>query len=206
MTVSPPVASGSAPPSPDAGASAWVSRWLAAMTAGGRVLDFAAGGGRHDGLYRRLRAEAWVVDVDEHAIARWREAGLPADRAIVADLEGGGWPLPRRAFDAVVVTRYLHRPRFALLADLLAAGGLLVYETFANGQARYGRPTRPAFLLEPGELLARCARAGLSVVAYEDGVTGGTGNGGPAPARVQRVCAVRPPFDPARFDLNPPLG
>ena len=205
MTVTLPVASDpvpSASPRP----SAWIERWLATIQAGARVLDFAAGGGRDAASYRRLGFEAWVADIDEDAIGRWRQAeALPPGRAIVADLEAGGWPLPRGTFDAVVVTRYLYRPRFALLADLLAPGGVLVYETFARGQERYGRPARPAFLLEPGELFSRCRTAGLAVVAYEDGVIGG-GDGGPPPARVQRVCAVRPPFDAARFELDAPLG
>ncbi len=38
-----------------------------------------------------------------------------------------------------------------------------------------------------------CVEAGLHVLAYEDGV-----DPHPAPARVQRIAALRPPFDPER--------
>jgi hypothetical protein len=87
---------------------------------------------------------------------------------VVADIEGGPWPLAGRRFDAVVVTNYLWRPLLA--ADPGRQRGrrrLLIYETFADGQQTVGRPSRPDFLLQPGELIAACA--GLRVVAYEDG-------------------------------------
>ena len=61
---------------------------------------------------------------------------------------------------------------------------MLLYETFASGNETVGKPSRPDFLLQPGELLHACE--GLRVVAYEDGFI-------EQPARfVQRVAAVRP--------------
>ena len=93
--------------------------------------------------------------------------------------------LPGRLFDAVVVTNYLHRPLFGSLLAALAPGGVLIYETFAVGNGRFGKPSNPAFLLEPGELLARCRE--LRVVAFEDGLVAL-----PGPAAVQRICAFRP--------------
>jgi len=146
------------------------------------VLDFAAGSGRHAREARRLGLRATAIDRDAGALAGIGE-GI-ATRA--ADLEGGEWPFGRERFDAVVVTNYLFRPCFALLAALVAPGGRLVYETFAQGNERYGRPSNPAFLLAPGELLVRARRAGLSVIGYEAGIVQR-----PAPAVIQRVCAVR---------------
>jgi hypothetical protein len=85
----------------------------------------------------------------------------------------------------VVVTNFLHRPLFAQLLDALAPDGVLIYETFAVGNERYGRPSNPNFLLRPGELL-RLVRDRLCVIAYEalDVKT-------PKAATMQRVCAVR---------------
>jgi hypothetical protein len=101
----------------------------------------------------------------------------------VADLEDGPWPLPGRRFDAVVVTNYLWRALMPPIVGSVAEGGRLVYETFMRGHEAYGRPSRPEFLLEPGELLR--ATAPLRPVAYEEGLLEG-------PTRlVQRVCAVR---------------
>jgi hypothetical protein len=61
---------------------------------------------------------------------------------------------------------------------------LLLIETFAAGNERLGRPRNPAFLLEPGELLAAFGST-LQIVAYEHGE-----EREPRPAVRQRLCAV----------------
>ena len=103
-----------------------------------------------------------------------------------ADLENGPWPYSGRQFDAIVVTNYLHRPLLPRLLEALADGGVLIYDTFAAGNERYGRPGNPDFLLKPGELLdLTCGR--LRVVAYED-----LHVEIPRPAMIQRLCAINP--------------
>lgn len=101
-----------------------------------------------------------------------------------ADLENGPWPYADWRFDAVIVTNYLHRPLFSSLLAALADGGVLIYETFAAGNERYGRPGNPDFLLKPGELLD-LARGRLRVAAYEDLYVET-----PKPAMIQRLCAI----------------
>ena len=110
---------------------------------------------------------------------------LPSLRTLQADLEDGPWPFGGRRYVAVVVTNYLFRPRFDALLDLVAAGGLLIAETFMVGNERFGSPRNPDFLLQPGELLARTAGA-FTVVAFEQGEIAQ-----PRPAVVQRICALR---------------
>lgn len=83
------------------------------------------------------------------------------------------------------MTNYLHRPLFAHILESVAGDGALIYETFAEGNERFGKPSNPGFLLRPGELLAVAAKD-FRVVAYEDVQVGG-----PRPAMVQRICAVR---------------
>jgi SAM-dependent methyltransferase len=162
--------------------SAWVRRFAALIRPGGRVLDLAAGGGRHTRLMRHLRHHVVAVDRDVEALADL--AGDPGCEIRRIDLETGDpWPLGG-GFDAIVVTNYLHRPLFPAIAESLAAGGLLLYETFARGNERFGRPRNPAFLLEPGELLA--AFASLTPVAFEQGRIEA-----PRPAVVQRLAAIR---------------
>ena len=109
---------------------------------------------------------------------------LSADfETLLADIEDGPWPLGERVFDAVVVTNYLWRPLWPRILASLAPGGVLLYETFAAGHETVGKPSRPDFLLRPGELLQACAD--LRVVAFEDGFLD-------APPRfVQRIAAVR---------------
>jgi len=103
---------------------------------------------------------------------------------ITADIENNAWPLTGRSFDGVVVTNYLWRPLWPLILDSVKPGGVLIYETFAQGNEAYGKPSRPDFLLTPGELLQVCA--GWNIVAYEHGLLG-------QPARVvQRIAAIRP--------------
>ena len=121
----------------------------------------------------------------------------PVLELLLTDLENALWPFPTAAFDAVVCCNFLHRPRLDLMAALLAPGGLLIHETFADGNAKYGRPSNPAFLLRPGELFRAAERAGLVVLGYEHGYVDR-----PGPALVQRVCAVRPPFDPERLSVG----
>ena len=186
--------------SPGTPPSRWVMRWLGCLPAGARVLDFAAGGGRHALAAARMGLEAVAADLDGAALEGIERAGAGV-RTVRADLEAGRWPFEPASFDAVVVANYLFRPRFDLLAGLLAPGGALVYETFARGNERYGRPSNPAFLLAEGELFRACERCGLSVIAYESGF-----RRHPGPARVQRAFAVRPPVDAERFALDEPAG
>ncbi|MDP1900965.1 MAG: class I SAM-dependent methyltransferase [Rubrivivax sp.] len=177
--------------------SAWLTRWAHLLPPGGTVLDLACGSGRHT---RWMAAQGWrVTGVDRNADAVEPLRALA--EIVVADLEAAPWPLPGRRFDAVVVTNYLWRALWPALHDALAEGGVLIYETFAAGQQHIGRPSRPEFLLDTGELLRACA--GLRIVAFEEGLA-------PDPARfMQRIVAVksRPSTgEPPRFRLPGPGG
>jgi SAM-dependent methyltransferase len=165
--------------------SPWVVRFAPLIAAGGNVLDVACGRGRHARWLEEQGHRVTAIDRDVDALS-----SSGASEIIVRDLEdeaadADAWPLSGRVFAAVVVTNYLHRPLFPMLIEALEPGGVLLYETFAIGNARFGKPSNPSFLLESGELLARCA--GLQVVAYEDGIVRF-----PSPASIQRICAVKP--------------
>ena len=157
--------------------SAWVAHWAAELPAGASVLDVACGSGRHA---RWLAARGLrVTGVDRDAAALTGLAGIA--ETVVADIEGGPWPLPADAvFDAVVVTNYLHRPLWPQLLAAVAPGGRLIYETFAIGNETVGKPSNPAFLL------LSAVQGQLRVIGYEDGFISS-----PRDAYVQRVCAVR---------------
>ena len=159
--------------------SSWVRRWTHLIPAGGTVLDVACGHGRHLRWLAERGHRVTGVDRSPEAIA----AVAPLGRAVLADIENGPWPLHGETFDAVVVTNYLWRPLLPMIVASVAPGGVLLYETFASGHETVGRPARPDFLLQPGELLQACS--GLRVVAFEDGFCS-------APERfVQRIAAVR---------------
>ena len=175
-------------------ASDWVQRWAHLVPAGAPVLDVACGLGRHLRWFQALGHP--VTGVDRSSAAA--EAAAALGEGVCADIENGPWPLAGRRFGGVVVTNYLWRPLLPTLVASVAPGGVLVYETFASGHESVGRPARPDFLLQPGELLQACA--GLRVVAYEDGFSA-------APERfVQRIAAMRESAGasaPARHALQP---
>ena len=172
-----------------AAASSWVRRWAPLVRTGGQVLDLACGSGRH---VRWLAAQGFSVtgvDRDAGAVEPLRAMA----EVVVADLEGAPWPLPGRRFDAVVVTNYLWRPLWPDVLAALAEGGVLIYETFADGNQHLGKPSRPDFLLRRGELLQ--VSQGLRVVAFEDGFVQ------PPPRCVQRIAAVADAASDRRYPL-----
>lgn len=172
--------------------SRWVSRF-APLIPSGLVLDLACGGGRHARLLAALGHTVLAVDRDAAALSAVQHAVDAAGLAITTrcvDLElqdaslQSGWPLSGPQFSGIVVTNYLHRPLLSMLLESLVDGGILIYETFAADNGRFGKPSNPAFLLAPGELLTVVGSdPTLRVLAYEDGYTDD-----PKPAMVQRIC------------------
>ena len=174
--------------------SLWIQRWAHLIAPASRVLDLACGAGRHMQYLSSLGHSLLGVDRSDEAL---RAASAWGD-TLAADIENGDWPLPNQQFGAVVVTHYLWRPLWAQILGAVESGGVLLYETFAQGHETVGRPARPEFLLQPGELLKVAVEGGLRVIAYEDGFL-------ESPARfVQRIVAVRegPSEPPLRWSLG----
>jgi len=172
--------------------SVWVRRFLPLIRPSGLLLDLAAGSGRHTRLLRHGGYSVRAVDRDVSALLPLADAGCEVRQI---DLETGApWPLGE-GYDGIVVTNYLYRPLFPAIGRAVAPGGVVIYETFALGNERFGRPQNPDFLLRPGELLE--AFAMLTVVAFEQGEVAA-----PRPAVIQRVVAVAG----ARARLPAPAG
>lgn len=159
--------------------SPWIATWASLAPAGATVLDIAAGKGRHTRFFAARGHTVTAIDRDVSGL-------VAADNIeiIAADLEDGSpWPLAGRKFGAVVVTNYLHRPLFPVLLDSVGPGGVLLYETFMTGNERFGKPSRPEFLLNDGELL-ELVHGRFSVIAYEARMINE-----PKMAMVQRITA-----------------
>lgn len=154
--------------------SPWVARFAPLVARGGAVLDLCSA-------------------PCKAGIRLPRKRGIRATQSRILWGDGSPWPLGARRFAGIVVANYLHRPLMPRLTSALAEGGVLIYETFAAGNERFGRPTNPDFLLRPGELL-EIVRGRLRVVAYEEGVVTT-----PRPAMVQRICAVDEAAAPFRL-------
>ncbi|MFY9344355.1 MAG: class I SAM-dependent methyltransferase [Planctomycetota bacterium] len=159
-----------------------IVRWAPLVPAGGAVLDVAAGSGRHARFFAERGHAVVAVDRDVTALSAHPH---PKIEVVQADLEDAPWPFGGRTFAAVVVTNYLWRPLLPALVAAVAPGGVLLYETFAVGHERFGRPRNPDFLLRPGELCS-AARGQLEVYEYAHGE-----EGTPPTAVRQRLCAVR---------------
>jgi SAM-dependent methyltransferase len=172
--------------------SSWVKRWAHLLPLSKKlnendsadiadVLDLACGHGRHMQYLSGLGHKVLGVDRNAEVLKTASQWG----DTLLADIENAAWPLDGRTFKAVVVTNYLWRELFPKILNSLAEGGVLIYETFSQGNEAFGKPSRPEFLLQSGELLERCK--GLRIVAFEEGWM-------PSPDRlIQRVVAIRLP-------------
>lgn len=159
-----------------------IAGWAAHLPANATVLDVAAGGGRH-ALWLAERGHP-VVAVDRDTTAL-QERSHPGIRIVQADLEAGPWPLPGERFDIVIVVNYLWRPLLPTVFASVAPGGSVMYETFASGNERFGRPRNPDFLLRPDELRA-ATPPDFEVLEYWHGEVGE-----PPTAVRQRLLARR---------------
>jgi SAM-dependent methyltransferase len=172
--------------------SPWVVRWSHLLQPGGSVLDVACGAGRHAAWLAERGHAVTAIDFDLSGVQ-----DLSGNVALLqADIENAPWPLLFNgapiSFNSVVVTNYLWRALLPTMVASVAPGGVLLYETFTDGNETVGRPYRPDFLLRPGELLEVCKD--LQVVAYENGTLEN-------PLRfVQRIAAVRPPLGGVKPD------
>ena len=159
--------------------SAWVTRWSHLVSKNSSVLDIACGHGRHMRHFAAQGHAVIGVDRNPEAIAAVSHLG----ETLCGDIENGPWPLVARAFGAVVVTNYLWRPLWPRILASLAPNGVLIYETFSAGNETVGKPSRPDFLLNTGELLTVCKD--LRIVAFEEGFIA-------RPDRfVQRIVAIK---------------
>jgi SAM-dependent methyltransferase len=166
--------------------SPWVVRFADRIPKG-QVLDLACGAGRH---VRFLVANGHETVAVDRNLSGLSDLSDPRLERVEADLEAGSWPLGARRFAGIVVTSYLWRPLLPHIVAAIAPGGLLIYETFALGNERYGKPSNPDFLLRPGELLD-AVNGELSVIAYEH-----VRRDAPYPAVIQHIAAIRA-ADPA---------
>nr|WP_245182287.1 methyltransferase domain-containing protein [Glaciimonas immobilis] len=176
--------------SPDLPVSSWIRRFAKAIPAG-PVLDLACGEGRHSFYLAAMGKTILAVDRNADMLARIAAKEI-ATRQI--DLEAGDTArlaelLKPLSFAGIVVTNYLHRPLVPLMLNSIADQGVLLYETFAEGNQQFGRPSNPDFLLNSGELLQwLIADAGQTwqVLAYEEGYVET-----PKPAMIQRIFAKK---------------
>jgi SAM-dependent methyltransferase len=167
--------------------SAWVVRFAPLIASGGAVMDVACGGGRHSRLFAERGHPVLAMDRDIAKLGG--VANLDLVTGVEADLEyTTAFEAAGQNFSGIVVTNYRDPNLIKVLAGALVPGGVLIYETFAIGNERFGRPSNPDFLLKPDELLNECMAENLTIIAYEFGDVEL-----PKPATRQRICAMKMP-------------
>ena len=168
--------------------SCWIMQQAKRWPNRSKILDFASGRGRHCRALSSMfpgRFEILATDYN-HAALRELAAQFPGIKTLHADLENTKiWPFADHDFDVVLVTNYLFRPRLSDLFRLIRSGGFLAYETFGDGNAAFGRPSNPNFLLNDGELPA-CLPDDFKILDYFHGKIDQ-----PKPAIIQRLAAKR---------------
>ncbi len=166
-------------------ASAWVLRFMHLIPRHLPVLDLACGSGRHSFALAQAGHHVLALDRDAQALAHITCTGVET-RQIDLEVDDFIWPFAAGSLAGIVVCNYLHRPLLPMLAQSLAQGGVLIYETFADGNAAFGKPSNPNFLLQTAELFDFARQTGLRTLAFEEGrVTQ------PKLAMVQRICCIR---------------
>jgi SAM-dependent methyltransferase len=171
--------------------SPWIARYAPLVRNAASLLDVACGHGRHAKFFASRGVRVVAVDRDESAIASLN--GIQNIATELRDLEGASrsadaWPYAHETFDAIVVCNYLWRPTFDRTLDSIKPGGVLLYETFMDGNERYGKPSRHEFLLRSNELLER-TRNQFRTIAFEEGdVFDDTGR---PIACAQRICSIK---------------
>ncbi len=142
------------------------------------ALDLACGKGRNGLFLLSHNVPVLFADNNEAHLQsiphEFESAGIGAKKSACwlidfeAEVSEGRNPLVGKSFDAVIVFNYLHRPLFPFIREAIRPGGLIVYETFTVEQKRFGRPSNPDFLLQPGELCE--AFAGWELIKSFEGV------------------------------------
>ena len=172
--------------------SPWVQRFSHLLPPG-LVLDLACGGGRHSRWLLKFGHEVMSLDRHPDSLASLAQQGaLVLQHDLESDAQTANWPFADNFFSAIIVCNYLHRPLFPYLLSSLKPNGILIYETFSLGNADFGKPSNPHFLLRSGELLQQMRSnlaVNMQVIGYEEGFISK-----PKPALVQRICARKAAF------------
>ena len=151
----------------------------------GKVLDVAAGEGRHALYLASQGYEVIGLDRDENALATLTRTAQDHRFSNLStwtvDLEKHPESPPSlgdQEYDGILVFFYLFRPLFPSLLQALKPGGVLIYETFLiDNHVRYQHPRRKEFCLEQNELL-HLTRP-LRVLHYEEGPNSSSLHPGP---------------------------
>jgi 2-polyprenyl-3-methyl-5-hydroxy-6-metoxy-1,4-benzoquinol methylase len=121
----------------------------------GNALDIACGNGRNSMFLAQKGFQVDAIDISN--IASNHIAGKdPRINIICQDLDT--WEIPQNRYQVIINIRFMDRRLFPMILAGLKPGGVLIFESFIDGQKEY--------CLEPNELLQ--AFEALHIVYYEE--------------------------------------
>jgi len=143
----------------------------------GQGLDIACGSGR-DAVYLGLNGWKMTgIDYNQGSLERFEDLAKRHNIIVSShklDLEQVDehqqyQPILRQQFkaeqfDLINVLRYLHRPQWPEIAELIKPGGVILYQTFMQGCEKISRPKNPRFLLKPNELADFFSQHGFDIL------------------------------------------
>ena len=161
----------------------WVECYSSLIPFGKGVLDLACGSGRHTGMLLNNGYQVTAVDIDTTLVKQ--NFSNKKLNIVKCDLETlSSWPFGKNSFLGIIVVNYLHRPLYSRIMESLEEGGVLIYQTFADGNSRYGKPKNPDYLLKRGEL--KTVFGGMRIISYQHGYLSY-----PSQSVVQRICCIK---------------
>ena len=126
--------------------SKWVSEMITRIEPGGTLIDIACGRGRHSIEFSK---NFFIYSVDKNNEFLNNLKNKMNIKTICQDLENQEkWSFSDKKFNVVLVTNYLFREKLNAIFSLVDLYGYIIYETFAIGNEKYGRPSNPNYLLK----------------------------------------------------------
>jgi SAM-dependent methyltransferase len=161
------------------------------------ILDLACGSGRNGLFCLKHKIQTTFADIKEqslHDIQQTINNGKTTFDASIAyfsqvDFEqSNAKPLTENSYGAIMVFRYLHRPLIEQIKAAVIPNGLVIYETFTEQQAEFGRPKNPDFLLKEGELTSYFS--GWEILHSFEGIK--TSDTGSSQQAIAQIIARKP--------------
>ena len=164
--------------------SSWVKKVIENIEPGGSLIDIACGKGRHS-VYLSQKFYVYAVDINNDHLNKLNS--FHNLETVYQDLESDEeWKFSKREFNIVLVTNYLFREKILDLFKLVKLNGYIIYETFAIGNEKFGKPTNPKYLLKSEELLKIKPKNFETVEFFEDIIIENSKK-----SKVQRLLAKR---------------
>ncbi|QTA80441.1 SAM-dependent methyltransferase [Desulfonema limicola] len=117
-----------------------------------KALDIASGTGRNALFLAESGFDVDAVDISDVALQKINKAFHPKINCIAADLDT--YEIPENNYDLIININYLNRRLFPYIRQALTPGGVLIFETYVEGEVKDElQVSCKDYLLKSNELL-----------------------------------------------------